>query len=78
MIKEINLVKNKISTLVYCLQQGAPDIFAELKQTDFVVVHVLRDLLSKRNAKDPAVVNNYTQLRPPFSCEIKSLTIVSF
>ena len=78
LIKELNLVKNKIGALVYCPQQGAPNIFAALKPTDFVVVQVLKDLLSKRKAKDPAVVNNYTQLHPPFSCEIKSLTIVRF
>ena len=68
LIKEPNLVKNKISALVF-YRQGAPDIFAPLKQTDFVVVHVLKDLLSKRKAKE---------LHPPFSCETKSLTIVRF
>ena len=78
LIEELNLVKNKISAVVYCPRQGAPDIFAALKQTDFVVVHVLKDLLSKRKAKDPAVVNDYTKLHPPFSCEINSLTIVRY
>ena len=78
LIKEFNFVKNKISALVYCPRQGAPDIFAALKQTDFVVVHVLKDLPSKRKAKDPAVVNEFTQLHPTFSFEIESLTIVRF
>ena len=51
LIKELHLVKKKISALVYCPRQGAPDIFAALKQTDFVVVHVSKDLLSKRKAE---------------------------
>ena len=50
LIKELNLVKNKISALVYCPRQGAPDISAALKKTDFVVVHVAKVLLSKRKA----------------------------
>ena len=78
LIEELNLVKNKISASAYCPRQGASDIFAALKRPDFVVVHVLKDLLSKRKAKDPGVVNDYTQLHLPFSCEIKSLTIVRF
>ena len=78
LIEELNLVRNKISALVYCPRQVAPDIFAALKKTDIVIDHVLKDLLSKRKAKDPAVVNDYTQLHPPFSREIKSLTIVRF
>ena len=77
-IEELNFLKNNKKAPVFCTRQGAPDIFAALKQTDFVVLHVLKDLLSKRNAKDPTVVNHYSHWHSPISCEIESLTIVMF
>ena len=51
LIEEIHFVKNKISLVIYCPWQGAPDISAVLKQTDIVVVHVLKDLLSKQGTR---------------------------
>ena len=78
LIQELYAIENKIKALVYCPRQGAPDIFEDLKQTSFVVVHVIKDLLSKRKAKDPSILNDYLQLHPRFCCEIKSLSIVRF
>ena len=78
LIQELYAIENKIKAIVYCPRQGAPDIFEDLKQTSFVVVHVIKDLLSKRKAKDPSILNDYLQIHPPFCCEIKSLSIVRF
>ena len=78
LIQELYAIENKIKAIVYCPRQGAPDIFQDLKQTSFVVVHVIKYLLSKRKAKDPSILNDYLQLHPPFCCEIKSLSIVRF
>ena len=78
LIQELYAIENKIKAIFYCPRQGAPDIFEDLKQTSFVVVHVIKDLLSKRKAKNPLILNDYLQLHPPFCCEIKSLSIVRF
>ena len=62
LIQELYAIENKIKAIIYCPKQGAPDIFEDLKQTSFVVVHVIKDLLSKRKAKDPSILNDYLQL----------------
>ena len=59
LIEEPNLFENRTHAIVFCPSQGALDIFAKLKKTVFVT-HVFKDLLSKSEAKEPAVVDDYS------------------
>ena len=66
----------RVVGIVYCVRRSAPDIYKELKATGIPVLHIVKDLLSKRKSKDERVLRSFSKLhlRPFF--EIKTLTIV--
>lgn len=68
--------QNKFKALVYCPREGAEDIFGSLKNQNIPVVHVLKDLVSKRKQKDLSLRKDYLKLHQKPFLELKSLTIV--
>ena len=54
--------------IVYWVRRGAPDIYKQLKTTGVPVMHIFKDLLSKRKSKDERVLKSYGKLiYDPFS-----------
>ena len=75
LVNEIKNIKHKVVGIVYCVR-GAPDVYKELKGTGIPVLHIVKDLLSRRNQKDKELVRSYSQLHLAPHLEIKTLTIV--
>ena len=53
-----------------------PDIYKELKATGIPVLHIVKNLLSKRKSKDESVLRSYSKLHLRHFLEIKTQTIV--
>ena len=66
---------SRIKAVVYCKRQGVPDIFSSLKKT-LLTVHILKDLISKRKARDRKLLKQYSSLHQLHELELKSLTLV--
>ena len=67
--------RDRIKAVVYCKRQGVPDIFENLKNTVFTV-HILKDLISKRKARDRKLLKQYSLLHQLHELELKSLTLI--
>ena len=76
LVNEIKNIKHKAVGIVYCVREGAPDVYKELKGTGIPVLHIVKDLLSRRKQKDKELVRSYSQLHLAPHLEIKTLTIV--
>ena len=76
LVNEIKNIKHKVVGIVYCVREGAPDVYKELKGTGIPVPHIVKDLLSRRKQKDKKLVRSYSQLHLAPHLEIKTLTIV--
>ncbi len=68
---------SQIETVLYVQRDGTPDIFSLLKGENFLTLHILKDLISKRKAKSPTVLFQYRELHQHWTLEIKSLRLVS-
>ena len=65
-----------IEAIVYCLREGTPDIFDQLKRSTLVTVLIVKGIVSKRKQKDPGLVKVYKALHQEPALELKTLTIV--
>ena len=69
--KVLESYQARLKAIVYCPQNGAPNIFGFLKQTNVLTIHVLIDLVSKRKQKDPKLGKEYYQLHQKVNLELK-------
>ena len=76
LVNAIKNIKHKVVGIVYCVREGAPDVYKELKGTGIPVLHIVKDLLSRRKQKAKELVRSYSQLHLAPHLEIKALTIV--
>ena len=80
LVNEIKNIQHKVVGIVYCVRrlqrEGASDVYKELKGTGKPVLHIVKDLLSRRKQKDKELVRSYSQLHLAPHLEIKTLTIV--
>ncbi len=68
---------SQVKALLYVQRDGTPDIFDALKREKLLTLHILKDLISKRKAKQRALLLKYRDLHPETGLELKSLRIVS-
>ena len=54
---EIERLQRKVDIvgIVYCVREGAPDVYNKLKETEIPVLHIVKNLLSRRKQKDKSV-----------------------
>ena len=71
-----NLLKTQILAVVYCQRRGIQDVYPDLQESGIVTISILRDIISKRKAKDLALVKKYFALHQVPCLETKTLTIV--
>ena len=65
--------KPRIAALVYCQREGAPYAFDELRDEDFVIIRVTKNLVSRKNSQNEALQQEYASLHPNVRLEQKSL-----
>ena len=72
---EIERLQRKIDIvgIVYCVREGAPDVYNKLKETEIPVLHIVKNLLSRRKQKDKKVLKKYSKLHLDPFLELKTL-----
>ena len=68
--------RHQILAVIYCQRRGIQDVYPDLQASGIVTISILRDIISKRKAKDLALVRKYFALHQVPCLEIKTLTIV--
>ena len=67
---------NRIKSIIYCQRRKLPDVFQTLKKTKLPVVSIIRDILSRKKAKDSKFLRRYFRLHQPANTELKTFFIV--
>ena len=75
MISEIKNLKWVVG-IVYCVRKRAPEAYKELNEICVSVLHIVKNLLSRRESTDPEILKQYGKLQLDFFPEIKTLTIL--
>ena len=72
---DIERLQRKVDTVgtVYCIREGAPDVYNKLKETEITVLHIVKNLLSCRKQKDKKVLKKYSKLHLNPLLELKTL-----
>ena len=76
LIKQILEFKKRISCIVYAHKKGTEDIFDQLIETGILVLHVVDNLSSKRNARLPDYNRELAKLHPNSEVELGLLRVV--
>ena len=71
---EIERLQRKVDIvgIVYCVREGASDVYNKLKETEIPVLHIVKNLLSRRKQKDK-VLKKYSKLHLDPFLELKTL-----
>ena len=64
-----------MKALVYCRRVGTEDIYRYLK-VNFLTLNILKDIISKRKAKNKGLVGDYRALHQRHDLELKTLSVV--
>lgn len=75
LLSTLNDFSSKVKALVYCRRDGTPDIYSSLKGK-FLTLNVVKDIISKRKAKDKSLLKNYRSLHQKHELELKTLSII--
>ena len=72
---EIERLQRKVDivVIVYCVREGAPDVYNKLKETEIPVLHIVKNLLSRRKQKGEKVLKKYSKLHLDPFIELKTL-----
>ena len=75
---EIERLQRKVDIvgIVYCVREGAPDVYNKLEKTEVPVLHIVKNLLSRRKQKDKKVLKKYSKLHLDPSLELKTLFLI--
>lgn len=76
LVEQLLRYRSHILAVVYCQRSGTEDIYTHLKASGILTLHIIRDLISKRKAKDTSLVKKYSALHQLPRLEVKTLTIV--
>ena len=63
--------RTKICAIVYCRRNGTEDMEEILISIGILVLNVVKDFISKRKAKNQALIENYKELHQPPSLELR-------
>ena len=75
LVKEIQKF-GRVVGIVYTVRAGALDVYKKLKATGIPVLHIVKDLLSKRKQKNKRLIKKYAKLHLNPFLEIKTLSII--
>ena len=53
-----------IEAIVYCPREGTPDIYDQLKRSTLVIIHLVKDIVSRRKQKDPSLPKKVQSITP--------------
>ena len=56
--------------------EETPDIYDQLKRSTLDIIHIVKDILSKRKQKNTSILKEYRALHQRPALELKTLTIV--
>ena len=72
---EIERLQRKVDIvgIVYCVREGAPDVYNKLKETEIPVLHIVKNLLSRRKQKGEKMLKKYSKLHLDPFLELKTL-----
>ena len=72
---EIERLQRKVDIvgIVYCVREGAPEVYNKLKETEIPVRHIVKNLLSRRKQKYKKVLKKYSKLHLDPFLELKTL-----
>ena len=61
---EIERLHRKVDIVgtVYCVREGAPDVYNQLKETEISGLHIVKNLLSCRKEKEKKKLRKYSKL----------------
>ena len=72
---EIERLQRKVDKvgIVYYVREGTPDVYNKLEETEIPVLHIVKNLLSRRKQKDKKVLKKYSKLHLDRFLELKTL-----
>ena len=72
---EIERLHQKVDIVgtVYCVREGAPDVYNQLKETEISGLHIVKNLLSCRKQKEKKKLKKYSKLHLDPFLELKTL-----
>ena len=77
LIEVLKSLQDKLSALVYCHRYRTPDIFEQLKTLEsdlnIKVFNIVKDFISPKKQKDPALLKNFKALHQSPELELKNL-----
>ena len=76
LIAVLEKYQERIDAIVYCPREGSADIYNQLKRSNLVIIHIKKDIVSRRKQKDPSLLKEYRFLHQKPAYELKTLTIV--
>ena len=68
--------QESLEAIVYCPREETADLYAQLKWSTLVTIHVVKDIVSKRKQKEPGLLKENRALHQRPALELKPLTIV--
>ena len=74
LLQALEPFRHRILALVHCHRTGVPDIYKELRRSEFFALSVTRDIVSYRSAT--CFAEQYKLIHPPAVLEVKTLTLV--
>ena len=75
LVQTLNQYSVSVKALVYCRRVGTKDIYRYLK-VNFLTLNILKDIISKRKAKNKGLVGDYRALHQRHDLELKTLSVV--
>ena len=71
LVEVLKSYQNRIRALVYCQRDRTPDSFAELHETNILVLNIAKDLISLRKQKDSDYSQNLKALHLELNLELR-------
>ena len=77
---EIEDLQQKVDIvgIVYCVREGAPDVYNKLEETEIPVLHIVKNLLSLRKQKAKKVLKKYSKFHLDPLLELKTLFTIAW
>ena len=76
LIAVVEEYQERIEAIVYCPREETPHIYNQLNRSTLVIIHIVKDIVSKRKEKDPSLLKELRALHQRPALELKTLTIV--
>ena len=68
--------QERIEVMVYCPREGTPNIYNQLRRSTLVTIHLVENIVSRREQIDRSLLKEYRALNQRPALELKTLIIV--